>query len=100
VDPVIVIWRGWGLLAAAALVLPLAVCGTLADKAPGAAPILAGLALAAAGAGCWALGRRWNRGTVRHSLYFIPLQYWGLAHLALGVLFASAGAASLFRPGA
>jgi hypothetical protein len=93
-----VIWRGWGLLAAAALLLPLAVCRMLADKAPGAAPILAGLALVAGGAGCWALGRQWNRGAVRHSLYFVPLQYWGLAHVALGVLFAAAGAAQLLRP--
>jgi hypothetical protein len=45
------------------------------------------------------LGRRWNQGTVRHSLYFVSLQYWGLAHVALAVLFAAAGAASLLRPG-
>jgi hypothetical protein len=68
----IIIWRGWGLLAAFALVLPLAVCGTLADKAPGAAPVVAGLALAAGGVWCWVLGRRWNQGVVRHSLYFVP----------------------------
>ncbi len=37
--------------------------------------VLAGLALAAAGAGYWVWCRRRNRGAVRHSLDFIPLQY-------------------------
>ncbi|HJZ56053.1 MAG TPA: hypothetical protein VKE74_13885 [Gemmataceae bacterium] len=63
-------------------------------------PVLAGLALAAAGVGCWVLGRRWNRGAARHSLYFVPLQYWGLAYVALGALFAAAGVGVLLRPGA
>jgi hypothetical protein len=97
---IIVIWRGWGWLAVAALVLPLAVCGSVEDTRPGLAPFLAGLALAAAGAGCWVWGRRWNRGAARHSLYFVPLHYWGLAYMAVGALFAAAGVAALVRPGA
>jgi hypothetical protein len=96
----IVIWRGWGLLAVAALTAPLAVCGAHAAMPPGLAPVLAGLALAAAGAGCWVWGRRWNCGAARHSLYFVPLQYWGLAYVVLGVVFAAAGVGAWLRPGA
>jgi hypothetical protein len=92
----IIIWRGWGLLAVAVPAGPLAACGARADVPP----VLAGLALAAAGAGCWVWGRRWNRGAVRHSLYFVPLQYWGLAYVALGVVFAAAGIGALLRAGA
>jgi hypothetical protein len=96
----VVIWRGWGLLAAAALIVPLAACGAQADMRPGAATVLAGLALAAGRSGCWALGRRWNRGAARHSLYFVPLQYWGLAYVAVGGTAALTGTAALVRPGA
>jgi hypothetical protein len=96
----IIIWRGWGLLAAAALVLPLAVCAFHEDLRPGLTPVLAGLGLAATGASCWACGRRWNRGAVRHSLYFVPLQYWGLAYVALGALTVVAAAGGLLRQGA
>jgi hypothetical protein len=96
----IAIWRGWGLLAAAAPVGPLAVCGSQADMRPGLAPVLAGLALAAAAAGCWVCGRRWNRGAARHSLCFVPLQYWGLAYVALGALAVAAAVGGLLPPGA
>ena len=86
-------------MAVAALAAPIAACGSPADTWPGLAPVLAGLALAAAGAGCWIGGRRWNRGSVRHSLYFVPLQYWGLAYVVLVVLFAAAGVGVMLRPG-
>jgi hypothetical protein len=92
----IIVWRGWGLLAVAVLAGPLAACGAHADVAP----VLAGSALVAAGAGCWVWGRRWNRGAVRHSLYFVPLQYWGLAYVAVGVLFTAAGIGAWLRAGA
>jgi hypothetical protein len=95
----IIVWRGWGLLAVAVLAAPLTVCGARAGLPPELVPVLAGLALAAAGAGCWVWGRRWNRGSIRHSLYFVPLQYWGLAYVALGALFATAGVSSLLRAG-
>ena len=98
--PMIIIWRGWGLLAVAVLGAPLTVCGAHADLPSGLAPVLAGLALAAAGACCWAWGRRWNRGSIRHSLYFVPLQYWGLAYVAVGALFAVAALSALLRAGA
>ena len=39
-------------------------------------------------------------GAVRHSLYFIPLQYRGLAYVALGGLAGAARAGGLLRPGA
>src|SRR5262245_26603876 len=96
----VIIWRGRGLFAAAALALPLAVCAFHEDLRPGLTPILAGLGLAVTGAGCWAGGRRWNRGAVRHTLYFIPLQYWGLAYVALGALTIVAAAGGLLRQGA
>jgi hypothetical protein len=96
----IIIWRGWGLLAIAALAAPLAVCAARTAMPAGAVPVLAGLALVAAGAGCWACGRRWNRGAARHSLYFVPLQFWGLAYVVFGALFAAAGISALLRPGA
>jgi hypothetical protein len=96
----IIIWRGWGILAAAALALPLAVCAFHEEMPPGLSPALAGLGLAATGVGCWVCGRRWNRGAVRHSLYFVPLQYWGLAYVALGALTVVAAAGGLLRQGA
>jgi hypothetical protein len=34
-----------------------------------------------------------------HSLYFVPLPYWGLAYVLLGALAAVAGVAGLLRPG-
>jgi len=96
----IIVWRGWGLVAVAVLAGPLAVCGACVEAHSGLAPVLTGLALAAAGAGCWAWGRRWNRGAVRHSLYFVPLQFWGLGYVAVGLFFTAAGIAALVRAGA
>jgi hypothetical protein len=96
----IIIWRGWGLMAVAVLAAPLAVCGASVGMHRNLVPVLAGLVLAAAGVGCWVWGRRWNRGAVHHSLYFVPLQYWGLAYMAVGVLFAVAGVNALLRVGA
>ena len=65
-----------------------------------ARPVLAGWPRPTAGAGCRACGRRRNRGAARHSLYFVPLQYWGLACVVLGALFAAAGVGGLLRTGA
>jgi hypothetical protein len=73
----ILIWRGWGLLAIVALLLPLGSCVGLLDTRQGLAFVLGGLTLLGGGAACWVYGRRWNRPVTEHSLYFIPLQYWG-----------------------
>jgi len=95
----ILVWRGWGLLGVAALFLPLASCAGLMDTRPGLALLLGGLALAGGGVACWVCGRRWNRPATEHSLFFIPLQYWGLAYVLAGVFFTLGGVAGLIRKG-
>ena len=81
----IVVWRGRGLVALAAAILPLLPCAGLVDLnnpalyfiAPGGASILVGLV-------CWRLGKRWNQGSGYHSLYWIPLETWGWIYMVLG----------------
>ena len=95
----ILIWRGWGLMAVVALLLPLAVCAGLLEGLPGLAFTLGGVALAAGGVVCIRYGRRWNREGTEHSLYFVPLQAWGWIYLAVGGLFTAGGVAAVIRKG-
>ena len=95
----ILIWRGWGLMAIVAVFLPLASCAGLIDSHQGLAFLLAGLTLLGGGVACWVCGRRWNRPTTEHTLYGIPLQYWGAAYVLFGALLAVGGVAGLIRKG-
>lgn len=93
------IWRGWGLMALVALFLPLASCAGLMDTRQGLAFLAGGITLVGGGVACWVYGRRWNRPVTEHSLYFIPLQYWGLVYMLLGAFFTLGGVAGLIRNG-
>lgn len=83
----ILIWRGWGLLAVVALFPMLASCAGLATVEPfGLCLFAVLLSLVVAGAVCVYYGNRWNRPVVEHSFYFVPLQVWGWVYLALATL--------------
>jgi hypothetical protein len=96
----IFVWKGRGLLAVAALLPPVLAGVALIDPSPDLAIPAAGLALLASGLACWVYGRRWNRVVTNHSLYFIPLQYWGALEAVAGVAVTALGAAgALIGPG-
>jgi hypothetical protein len=90
----IIIWTGRGLWALLILVislsLPVVAAVLLAQWFPQAAgESLFGLAMASGlaigGALCWRFGRAWKKDPKLgelHSLYFIPVEYWGV--LAIG----------------
>lgn len=80
----ILIWRGWGLLAVVALFPLLASCGGLITVEPKwIFAIVASVSLLLAGAVCIFFGSRWNRDRTDHSFYFIPLQVWGWVYLII-----------------
>jgi hypothetical protein len=88
---VILIWRGWGLLAVVALFPLLASCAGLITVEPMWIFMLtASLSLLLGGAVCVYCGSRWNRNGVEHSFYFVPLQVWGWVYIAAVGLFALA----------
>jgi hypothetical protein len=107
----ILVWRGWGIVVVGIAVLWLGVAIVLgeaihADKAGGAA--IFGLCLVPAGAMTWFVGRRMNRDATRilldpatgeqvvvrrdHSLFFVPVEWWGpiLAVLGIGLFLIEA----------
>ncbi len=85
----ILIWRGWGLVAVVALFPLLASCGGLITVEPKWIFMLAAsLSLLLGGAVCVFFGSRWNRQQTEHSFYFVPLQVWGWVYLAAVCLFA------------
>jgi hypothetical protein len=80
---VLLIWRGWGLLAVVALFPLLASCAGLFTVEPRwIAPLAVSLSLLLGGAVCIHCGMRWNCHGTEHSLYFVPLQAWGWVYLA------------------
>jgi hypothetical protein len=85
----IIFWKGWGLLAVAALIHPVLAGVALIDPYPALALPAAGLALFACGLACWVYGRRWNRIVTGHSLYSVPLQYSGALEGVAGVAVAA-----------
>lgn len=85
----LLIWRGWGLLAVAALFPLLASCAGLISVEPKWIFLLAAsLSLLLAGVVCVYCGTRWNRRGVEHSFYFVPLQVWGWVYMAIVGSFA------------
>lgn len=96
----ILIWRGWGLLAVVALFPMLASCGGLITVEPFWIFMLAwALSMLFAGGVCVYCGTRWNRRGVEHSFYFVPLQVWGWIYLAIVGLFALAAIGGAFKQG-
>ena len=83
----ILIWRGWGLLAVVALFPLLASCAGLVGVEPHWMYLVASaISLLAAGVVCVHFGTRWNRPVVEHSFWFIPLQVWGWIYTWLSPL--------------
>jgi hypothetical protein len=84
-------WRGWGALGLFPLIVATLVFGMSMEmgiERRGDGP-QTGAALALIALGLWWLGRRLNRGgrkngEASHSLFMIPLQYYGIPLLALG----------------
>lgn len=84
---VLLIWRGWGLLAVVSLFPLLASCGGLIEVQPKwIFGIATSVSLLFAGAVCIHCGNRWNYQRTEHSFYFIPLQFWGWIYLSFVLL--------------
>jgi len=108
----IIIWRGRGALVvgfAILCVLATTLLGTLVSGhsfGGHVANVATGLGLVIAAIPVWVLGRRWNapqpdrvlvdqqtgqqvvlKWKPRHTLYYIPMQYWSFVLAAAGVLF-------------
>jgi hypothetical protein len=93
------VWRGWGIAVVGIAVLAFFVGAWLADifgAAGGAMLLLLGLSSAAGGVATWFIGKRLNRVPAspaatgvraRHSLFFVPFQWWGPVLVGLGALF-------------
>ncbi len=100
----ILVWRGWGIVVVGIAILWLCVAIVLgeaihADKAGNAA--IFGLCLVPAGVMTWFVGRRMNRDATRilldpatgeqvvvrrdHSLFFVPVEWWGPILVVLGI---------------
>lgn len=93
-----IIWRGWGILAA---ILPLALAGILAG-AGGTSQSMKGwpngLVFLGSAIAVWPLGRYLNRprpwrsgepaspGPTNHSLFFIPMEYFGPVYAVVALL--------------
>jgi hypothetical protein len=102
---VVVIWRGIGFLAPV-LVIAGGLIGFFlcqAANVPDTATFCGGIAgVVLGGAAVWLVGRRLNRDAVGpkpHSLYWIPMEYWGPILALLGVIvFAGIGRENNSRP--
>lgn len=93
----ILVWRGWGLLAVVAAFLPLASCGGLMDWNPLVALLCCGVTAVAGGMICRHYGRKWNQGSGFHMMYGIPLEIWGWIYIVFGGFFALSSAAGLLK---
>ncbi len=85
----ILVWRGWGPLALAALILPAASCAGLMEYSPILSIAAFGVTLLAGGVACVWCGHRWNDGAWDHTLYWLPLQVWGWLYVVIGGLFVA-----------
>lgn len=93
----ILIWRGWGLLAVVALFLPLASCAGLMDWNPIVAILGFGVTLVAGGLACRHYGRKWNQGSGFHTMYWIPLEIWGWIYIVIGSLWSMLATVALIK---
>ncbi len=83
----LIVWRGWGLVAAVATFLPLASCAGLMDWNPTVASVCGGVSLVVGGLTCRHFGLKWNQGSGFHMMYGIPLEIWGWIYIILGGFF-------------
>ena len=104
----LLIWRGLGpvvLVIGAVAIFVAVIIGEALKIGIAGEEVLTGLAMIPAGYAIWRLGKRWNGpGRVLvdpatgeqvvlkqgHSMFFIPLEWWGPIFAVLGVLFAIA----------
>ncbi len=63
--------------------------GSLLDPDGGGASLLAALGLIAGGIASWVLGKRWNAHARDHSLFLVPVEWWGVVMVIAGVALAS-----------
>ncbi len=84
----IVVWRGKGALAFVPAYLPAVLFTVLTEFDPMVAMFFAGLSAIGGGIVCIKYGRKWNRGTRFHSLYWMTMQEWGWFYVLLGGFFA------------
>ena len=97
----LLIWRGWGLLALVAVFPLLASCAGLISVEPFWIFLVASsISLGVGGSVCVYYGTRWNRHGNAHSFYFLPLQVWGWVYLGfVGLMTLSAFAGAFIKPG-
>ncbi len=84
-------WRGYGLLGFVPLPFGLIALGALADAdyTFSAAALAAGLTYVLAGAGLWLAARHLRKPTQPDDLYYIPLWFWGVLYIVLGLVIAA-----------
>ena len=121
----LVIWQGYGYIALAIAVLPLAACVGLIDFDVGAGFLGAGVGMLVSGAICIGANRSFRRAAARraaeasadrdpdnefraggaveaappHTLYFVPLWVWGWVYCILGLFFAGTSLVGLILKG-
>ena len=89
-----IIYRGRGIWAFLLILGMLTFCAVAAlpflDSLPEVFPFAMVFAFLASGSGCWILGRRWNSESKGHdTLYFIPVEYWGVGCIVVAVAMLS-----------
>ena len=70
----LIVWRGLGFLVPLVVLLSL----LISAKFPANPTLAGGIALFVSAALIWAIGTRLNRQVKVHTLFWIPMQYWGI----------------------
>ena len=94
-----IIWRGYGALALIPPILGLIALGFLSDYSIKVSMLGTALGIAIPGAALAVLGWRLNRLGNLHSLYWIPLWFWGGLQALLGLALAAFVASQVFEYG-
>jgi len=89
------VWRGWGPLALASLILPTALLAIVIQWSIPAAMLSYGIAAVVAGAVCIYCRNEWNQGSGEHMMYWIPLEIWGWLWIVLGAVLSITGIVKL-----
>ncbi len=121
----LIIWQGYGYIALAAVLLPLAACVGLIDFSTGLGLLGAGVGFLLAAVICFWSNRALRRAASRraaeasagrdpenefraggaveadppHTLYFLPLWAWGWIYALFGLFFTLGGVAGVIRKG-